>query len=200
MKRLLDIVFALAGLVLLAPVILVIAITVAIRLGNPVLFKQLRPGKHEKIFAMVKFRTMTDERSASGELLPSAQRLTNFGRFLRRTSLDELPELWNILIGDMSLVGPRPLLIDYLPHYNERQRKRHDVQPGLTGWAQINGRNTLSWEEKFELDVWYVENQNMMLDISILFKTALLVAAQKNTAPTNAEISQRFDKGKDSMR
>ena len=156
MKRLMDILGAMAGLLLLAPVIVLLSLLVRIKLGSPVLFRQTRPGRAGQAFQMAKFRTMTDARDANGELLPDAERLTGFGQFLRSSSLDELPELWNVLKGDMSLVGPRPLLMEYLPLYTERQARRHEVRPGITGWAQVNGRNALSWEEKFELDVWYM--------------------------------------------
>lgn len=175
MKRLLDFFGALAALLLLCPVLILLAVMVKLRLGSPVMFKQARPGINGDAFNIMKFRTMTDKRDAAGELLPDEQRLAPFGRFLRSTSLDELPELFNVLKGDMSLVGPRPLLMDYLSLYNDRQARRHEVRPGITGWAQINGRNALSWEEKFELDVWYVDNQSLCLDIKILFKTVLQV-------------------------
>ena len=171
MKRLMDILGAMGGLLLLAPVIVLLSLFVRIKLGSPVLFRQTRPGRAGQAFEMVKFRTMTDARDAHGGLLPDADRLTGFGQFLRASSLDELPELWNVLKGDMSLVGPRPLLMEYLPLYSERQARRHEVRPGVTGWAQVNGRNALGWEEKFELDVWYVENRTLWLDIKILFLT-----------------------------
>ncbi|KGD63478.1 sugar transferase [Alcanivorax nanhaiticus] len=171
MKRLVDICGSVLGLLLLAPVILLLVLLVRIKHGAPVCFRQVRPGKDGAPFEMVKFRTMTDERDANGELLPDAQRLTGIGQFLRSTSLDELPELWNVLVGDMSLVGPRPLLMEYLPLYSTHQARRHEVRPGITGWAQINGRNALSWDEKFDLDVWYVENRTLWLDIKILFLT-----------------------------
>lgn len=170
-KRSLDIAGAALGLLLLLPVILTLALMVRVRLGAPVLFRQRRAGLDRKPFFMVKFRTMTNERGADGALLSDADRLKPFGRWLRSTSLDELPELWNVLRGDMSLVGPRPLLVDYLPLYSETQARRHDVRPGLTGWAQINGRNSLSWEEKFALDVWYVDNRSLLLDLKILLLT-----------------------------
>lgn len=171
MKRLMDIGGALGALILLSPVMLVLMLLARVKLGSPVLFRQVRPGLHGKPFQMMKFRTMTDERNVRGELLPDDRRLGPFGRFLRSASLDELPELFNVLKGEMSLVGPRPLLMDYLHLYSKRQARRHEVRPGITGWAQVNGRNALSWEEKFELDVWYVENQSLWLDIRILFKT-----------------------------
>ena len=174
-KRLLDIIISLTALVILSPVMLIVAILVRCKLGSPVIFHQQRPGYQEKVFKLCKFRTMTDERDENGELLPDAVRLTKFGKMLRATSLDELPELWNILKGDMSLIGPRPLLVKYLPLYNEFQKHRHDVKPGLTGWAQVNGRNAISWEERFEMDVYYVNNQSFLLDLKILFKTVAVV-------------------------
>ena len=171
MKRLFDLVVAL----LLSPSIflmcLMIALFVKIKLGSPVIFTQLRPGLNGKIFNMVKFRTMTNKCDLDGNLLPDSIRLTKFGKFLRSTSLDELPGLWNVLKGDMSLVGPRPLLVEYLPLYSEKQSRRHEVRPGITGWAQVNGRNTISWDKKFDLDVWYVDNQSIWLDIKILWMT-----------------------------
>lgn len=163
---------AATGLLLCAPILAVIALLVRLKLGSTVLFRQQRPGLHGKPFTLYKFRTMTNARDANGNLLPDADRLTNFGRFLRRTSLDELPELINVLKGDMSLVGPRPLLMHYLDRYTPEQARRHEVQPGITGWAQINGRNAVSWEEKFRLDVWYVDHVSFWLDLKILFLTA----------------------------
>ncbi|WGZ91682.1 MAG: sugar transferase [Candidatus Thiocaldithrix dubininis] len=171
MKRTLDLSAALFGLILLAPIILILSILIRQKLGSPILFTQTRPGLHGKPFRMIKFRTMTDARDANGELLPDSVRLTSFGRFLRSTSLDELPELLNVLKGDMSLVGPRPLLMEYLPLYTPEQARRHEVRPGITGWAQINGRNAISWNEKFKLDVWYVDNQSLWLDLKILALT-----------------------------
>lgn len=174
-KRLLDIIISLTALIILSPIMLVVAILVRCKLGTPVIFHQDRPGYQEKVFKLCKFRSMTDERDAEGNLLPDEVRLTKFGKMLRATSLDELPELWNILKGDMSLIGPRPLLVKYLPLYNEFQKHRHDVKPGLTGWAQVNGRNSISWEERFEMDVYYVNNQSFLLDLKILFKTVAVV-------------------------
>lgn len=171
MKRLFDCIIALMSIVLLFPIIIIIACQVKKKLGSPVLFKQQRPGLHGKPFNMLKFRSMKDAVDANGNPLPDDERMTPFGDKLRSSSLDELPGLWNVLKGDMSLVGPRPLLVQYLPLYNKEQARRHDVRPGITGWAQINGRNAISWEEKFELDVWYVDNRTLWLDIKILFLT-----------------------------
>lgn len=170
-KRLLDIIVAAAALVLLSPVLLLLAWQIRRKLGTPVLFRQVRPGRGGIPFVMYKFRTMRDAEDENGRPLPDAERLTPFGRKLRAASLDELPELWNVLKGDMSLVGPRPLLMEYLPLYNAEQRRRHLVRPGITGWAQVNGRNAISWPEKFRLDVWYVENRSLLLDMKILFLT-----------------------------
>jgi lipopolysaccharide/colanic/teichoic acid biosynthesis glycosyltransferase len=192
-KRGLDILGAGFGLLLLAPIIAVLAFMVRRKHGAPICFRQKRPGKGGKPFEMVKFRTMTDERGKDGELLPDAQRLTPFGQFLRSTSLDELPELWNVLKGEMSLVGPRPLLMEYLPLYSERQARRHDLKPGITGWAQINGRNALSWEEKFELDVWYVENRTLWLDIKILFLTVWQVVKRDGISHGEEATMPRFE-------
>ena len=174
-KRLFDIAVAGGALLALAPMLLVVAALIRLKLGAPVLFRQIRPGLHGVPFEMIKFRTMTDTRDESGRPRPDEERLTSFGRMLRSASVDELPELWNVLKGDMSLVGPRPLLMAYLPRYSTRQARRHEVRPGLTGWAQVNGRNALSWEEKFELDVWYVDNRSFGLDLKILSKTVLQV-------------------------
>ena len=170
-KRTFDIVAALGGLIIFSPIIIVVAILVRVNLGSPILFTQDRVGKNDKIFKMMKFRTMKDGVDKYGDLLPDGERLTNFGKILRSTSLDELPELINILKGDMSLIGPRPLLIEYLPLYSEEQKRRHNVLPGLTGWAQINGRNAISWGEKFKLDVYYVNNWSLGLDLKIFFLT-----------------------------
>jgi sugar transferase EpsL len=174
-KRLLDFTASLLGLIILSPLLLLLAGLIAWKLGWPVFFTQVRPGRHGRPFRMIKFRTMTNARDAQGRLLPNEQRKTAFGNFLRSASLDELPELINVLRGDMSLVGPRPLLMDYLPLYNEQQRRRHEVRPGITGWAQVNGRNAISWEQKFEHDVWYVDNQSLWLDIRVLWMTLLKV-------------------------
>lgn len=174
-KRMFDIIISLTALVILSPVLLVMAVLVRAKLGSPVIFHQDRPGYRERVFKLCKFRSMTDERGADGELLPDEVRLTKFGKALRATSLDELPELWNILKGDMSLIGPRPLLVKYLPLYNEFQRHRHDVKPGLTGWAQVNGRNTITWEQRFEYDVYYVNHISFVMDLKILFQTVAVV-------------------------
>ncbi|EGQ8500895.1 sugar transferase [Vibrio parahaemolyticus] len=171
MKRLFDFCASLFGLVLLSPIIALVAWKIRKNLGSPVLFRQTRPGLHGKPFEMVKFRTMKDAVDAQGNPLPDSERMTPFGDKLRNSSLDELPELWNVLKGEMSLVGPRPLLMQYLPLYSKEQARRHEVRPGVTGWAQINGRNAISWEDKFKLDVWYVDNHNLLLDIKILFLT-----------------------------
>ena len=192
MKRAMDLVGALAALALLSPIVVVLCILVLSKLGSPVFFRQVRPGIEGRPFKMVKFRTMTDERGPDGALLPDDQRLTALGAWLRSTSLDELPELFNVLKGDMSLVGPRPLLMDYLSLYNDRQARRHEVRPGITGWAQINGRNALSWEEKFELDVWYVDNRSLWLDIKILFKTVLQVLKRDGISHGEEATMPRF--------
>jgi lipopolysaccharide/colanic/teichoic acid biosynthesis glycosyltransferase len=192
MKRLLDIVLAVLGLLCLLPVIIIIAIMVRLKLGSPVLFKQVRPGLHGEPFKMQKFRTMTDAKDATGVLLPDSERLPSFGQFLRATSLDELPGLYNVLKGEMSLVGPRPLLMEYLPLYTSEQARRHDVRPGLTGWAQINGRNAISWENKFELDVWYVDNRSLWLDIKILFLTVKKVFVREGISSEGEATMSKF--------
>lgn len=193
MKRLFDILVSGIGLVLLSPLLLAVALLVRAKLGSPVLFRHRRPGLHGRLFTMLKFRTMTDAVGSDGALLPDAERLTPFGRFLRRTSLDELPELWNVLIGDMSLVGPRPLLIEYLPLYTPEQARRHDVRPGLTGWAQVNGRNALSWDEKFALDLWYVDHQSFALDLKILWRTIFKVFARQGISAEGEATMPRFE-------
>ncbi len=190
-KRCLDFLLSLCGIIVISPVLLVLCILVRVKLGSPVLFRQERPGRDEKIFTLCKFRTMTDARDENGELLPDAVRLTKFGKFLRSTSLDELPELINILKGDMSLIGPRPLLVKYLPLYNETQKHRHDVRPGLTGLAQINGRNAITWEQKFEYDVEYVNNLSFALDLRILFGTVRSVLKREGiSSGTNATMEE----------
>lgn len=174
-KRIVDIIVASTGLVVFGPGLLIIAILLWAKMGRPILFKQVRAGYRGKAFTLVKFRTMRDERDAQGRLLPDCERLSEVGLILRQWSLDEVPQLWNVLIGDMSLVGPRPLLIDYLSRYSPTQARRHEVKPGLTGWAQIRGRNTVSWEKKFELDVWYVDHRTLALDMKILFESVATV-------------------------
>jgi sugar transferase EpsL len=191
-KRLLDIGVSASSLLVLAPVIAVAALLVRIKLGSPVLFRQPRPGRGGLVFEMFKFRTMLDARDKDGVPLPDALRLTSFGRWLRASSLDELPELWNVLRGDMSLVGPRPLLVEYLPLYSERQRRRHEVRPGITGWAQVNGRNALSWDDKFELDVWYVENVSFLLDVRILLLTFARVISASGVNQPGEATAQKF--------
>jgi sugar transferase EpsL len=170
-KRSCDVIGALVLLILLSPVLLVLGVAGLAALGRPILFRQVRPGLEARPFELIKFRTMRETRDAGGSLLPNQQRLTRYGRFLRAASLDELPELWNVVRGDMSLVGPRPLLMEYLPLYTPRQARRHEVRPGITGWAQVNGRNLVPWEERFEMDVWYVDNRSLWLDVRILFMT-----------------------------
>lgn len=192
MKRLLDAAVAGAALVLLAPVLALTAVAVAVFLGRPVLFRQVRPGLHARPFAVAKFRTMTDARGPDGALLPDAVRLTPFGRWLRRTSLDELPQLWNVLRGDMSLVGPRPLLFEYLPLYSTRHATRHAVRPGLTGWAQVNGRNALSWPERLDLDAWYVEHRTLALDLRILWMTVGAVLAGRGISQQGQATMEPF--------
>jgi lipopolysaccharide/colanic/teichoic acid biosynthesis glycosyltransferase len=179
LKRLFDTFAAAFGLVILAPVILIVAWQVKRKLGPPVLFRQTRPGLDGKPFEMIKFRSMRDAYDSESKLLPDSERLTSFGRFLRSSSLDELPGLWNVLRGDMSIVGPRPLRTDYLPLYNDHQARRHEVRPGVTGWAQINGRNSISWEEKFDLDVWYIDNRSLLFDLRIVFLTVKKVLVRE---------------------
>ena len=192
LKRTLDITVSFSALIVSAPVILGTAIVINKKIGKPIFFKQTRPGKDEKPFEILKFRTMTDERDLNGELLPDKDRMTKTGDYIRKTSIDELPQLINVLKGDLSLVGPRPLLMDYLPLYTEEQRKRHLVKPGITGWAQVNGRNTISWEEKFKLDVWYVENQSFKLDMFILYKTIMNVIKRKDITAANHVTMEKF--------
>ncbi|MFQ9065332.1 MAG: sugar transferase [Eubacterium sp.] len=191
-KRILDIISSLLAIIILSPLLAVTAVLVKTKLGSPVLFKQERPGKDEKIFTLMKFRTMTDERDENGELLPDEVRLTKFGKFLRSTSIDELPELFNILKGDMSVIGPRPLLVEYIPRYNEHQHRRHEVRPGLSGWAQVNGRNSISWEEKFDLDVEYVDNYSLSKDINILFMTVMSVIKRDGINSDNDVTMEEF--------
>lgn len=191
-KRLFDIIFSAIGIIALSPVMLVTAVLVRIKLGSPVIFKQERPGRNEKIFEMYKFRSMADKRDQNGNLLPDKERLPEFGKKLRASSLDELPELFNVLKGDMSLVGPRPLLVQYLPLYSERQRHRHDVRPGITGLAQVKGRNAINWEEKFEWDIRYVENVTLLNDIDIIKKTFKTVFSKNGICEKNNVTVQPF--------
>ena len=191
-KRILDFILSLIAIIVLSPILLITAILVRIKLGSPVIFKQKRPGKDEKIFTLYKFRTMTEEKDERGNLLPDSERLTKFGKFLRSTSIDELPELINILKGDMSIVGPRPLLVEYLELYNEEQKHRHDVRPGLTGLAQVSGRNAITWEEKFEEDLQYIKKITFLGDIKIILKTALKVFKREGISQEGNETMERF--------
>ncbi|MCD8871807.1 sugar transferase [Staphylococcus gallinarum] len=192
LKRLFDFSVSLFGLILSAPILIIAYFLIATKLGKPVLFRQIRPGKNEVPFEIFKFRTMTDEKDSHGELLPDDQRMTKLGAAIRKTSVDELPQLFNVLKGDLSLVGPRPLLMEYLPLYNEEQKKRHQVKPGITGWAQVNGRNAITWEQKFKLDVWYVENQSFKLDMYILYKTVQNVLQKKDINATDHVTTEKF--------
>lgn len=192
-KRALDVILSAAGLVVLAPVIGVVALLVRARLGSPVIFRQTRPGLGGRPFSFIKFRTMREATGPDGAPLPDADRMTAFGVFLRRTSLDELLQLWSVFKGDMSLVGPRPLLMEYLPHYSPEQARRHAVRPGITGWAQVNGRNAISWDEKFRLDVWYVDNHSLRLDLKILWMTVLRVVSGSGTSADGHVTMPRFD-------
>jgi sugar transferase EpsL len=192
MKRCFDIVASSAALVLLLPIVILVALGVLVCIGPPILFTQDRPGLRGVPFRLVKFRTMTNERDANGRLLPDAKRLTRFGVFLRKTSMDELPELWNVLKGEMSLVGPRPLLVEYLPLYSAQQPRRHEVRPGITGWAQINGRNAVSWEQRLALDVWYVDNHSLALDLKILLSTVKKVLLREGIDHGKNETMPRF--------
>lgn len=192
LKRSLDIIIASTALILLSPLYLYVAHKVKKNLGSPVLFRQIRPGLHGKPFEMIKFRTMKDALDEKGNPLPDSERLTSFGKMLRSTSLDEMPELWNVIKGDMSIVGPRPLLMEYLPLYNKDQAKRHDVRPGMTGHAQVNGRNAISWEEKFKLDTWYVENQSVWLDFKIMLKTVQKVISKDDISEAGEVTMTKF--------
>jgi lipopolysaccharide/colanic/teichoic acid biosynthesis glycosyltransferase len=192
LKRLFDILGACLGLTLFSPMLIVVAWQIRRKLGSPVLFQQVRPGCHGQPFKIVKFRTMRDAIDAGGNPLPDAERMTPFGNFLRSASLDELPELWNVLKGEMSLVGPRPLLMEYLPLYTPEQARRHEVRPGVTGWAQINGRNALSWEDKFKLDVWYVDNQSLLLDLKILLLTVKKVFVREGISGVGEVTMSKF--------
>jgi lipopolysaccharide/colanic/teichoic acid biosynthesis glycosyltransferase len=191
-KRVFDLAAVFVGLIPLLPLLLLVAVLVRIRNGAPVLFCQQRPGLHGKAFRIYKFRTMMDERDTEGNLLPDARRLTGLGKFLRNTSLDEFPELLNVLKGEMSLVGPRPLLMEYLPLYSREQARRHEVRPGITGWAQVNGRNAISWEEKFRLDVWYVDNQSLRLDLKILWMTFTKVFMREGISQEGQATAEKF--------
>ena len=192
MKRIFDFVIALSALLILSPVMLLVAILNRIYLGKPLLFEQQRPGLGGEPFDLLKFRTMKDAIDSNGHPLPDAERLTRYGRFLRSTSLDELPGLWNVIKGEMSLVGPRPLLMEYLPLYTKEQARRHDVRPGITGWAQVNGRNAISWDEKFAADIWYVDNQSLMLDLKILAMTVSKVLKKDGVSATGEATMPRF--------
>lgn len=192
MKRLFDLLCALLALLILSPTLVVIAVMVRTKLGPPVLFRQLRPGLHGRLFYVYKFRTMTDQRDIDGQLFSDEVRLTPFGIILRKLSLDELPQLFNVIKGDLSFVGPRPLLIQYLSRYNPEQARRHEVKPGITGWAQINGRNAISWEEKFRLDVWYVDNRSFLLDLKILWITVLKVFRREGISQQGQATMEEF--------
>jgi lipopolysaccharide/colanic/teichoic acid biosynthesis glycosyltransferase len=192
LKRSIDLIFSFLALAILSPFMLVLAVSVRLKIGPQVFFTQMRPGRRGQPFQMLKFRTMTNERSFDGQLLPDAVRLPPFGQFLRSTSLDELPELWNVLKGEMSLVGPRPLLMEYLPLYSSEQARRHEVRPGITGWAQVNGRNAITWEEKFKLDVWYVDHQSLWLDIKILWLTVKKVLVRDGIGFEGEATMSRF--------
>ena len=191
-KRILDFIISLLAIIILSPILLIVALLVRIKLGSPVIFKQERPGLHEKIFILYKYRTMTDEKDEEGNLLPDEVRLTKFGKLLRSTSLDELPELFNILKGDMAIVGPRPLLVKYLPLYNEHQKHRHDVRPGFSGYAQVNGRNSITWEERFDLDVEYVNRISLLVDMKIIIKTVKVVLFREGISSENSVTMEAF--------
>ena len=191
-KNLFDRIFALFLIILFLPIYIVVSLLIFFKMGSPILFRQKRPGYKEEIFGIYKFRTMTNEKDANGNLLPDDKRLVGIGKFIRSTSLDELPQLFNVLKGDMSFVGPRPLLIEYLPLYNEKQKRRHDVKPGITGWAQVNGRNAISWEQKFDYDVWYVDNQSFWLDIKILWLTFLKVVKRSDISSSTSSTMEKF--------
>ena len=192
LKRLFDIAVSATGLIISAPITLTTAVVISKKLGKPVLFRQVRPGQDGKPFEIYKFRTMSDERDENGELLPDDQRMTPVGTFIRKSSIDELPQLINVLKGDISLVGPRPLLMEYLPLYNDEQKKRHNVKPGITGWAQVNGRNAISWDQKFKLDVWYAENQSFKLDMYIIYKTIINILQRKDINAPNHVTAEKF--------
>ena len=191
-KNLFDKTLALFLIILFSPIYIVVSLLIFFKMGSPILFRQKRPGYKEKIFGIYKFRTMTNEKDANGNLLPDDKRLVGIGKFIRSTSLDELPQLFNVLKGEMSFVGPRPLLEEYLPLYNEKQKRRHDVKPGITGWAQVNGRNAISWEQKFDYDVWYVDNQSFWLDIKILWLTFLKVVKRSDISSSTSSTMEKF--------
>ena len=191
-KRIIDLIIAIIGLILLLPIFFTIMALIKINLGSPIIYKQLRPGLDKKVFNIYKFRTMTEEKNKNGVLFSDEERLTKFGKFLRSTSLDELPGLWNVLIGDMSLVGPRPLLIEYLSLYSPEQARRHEVRSGITGWAQVNGRNAISWNKKLQMDVWYVDNQSLILDIKILCLTLTKVIKRDGISHNNHATMEKF--------
>ncbi len=191
-KSIFDKTLALFLIILFSPIYIVVSLLIFFKMGSPILFRQKRPGYKEKIFGIYKFRTMTNEKDANGNLLPDDKRLIGIGRFIRSTSLDELPQLFNVLKGEMSFVGPRPLLKEYLPLYNEKQKRRHDVKPGITGWAQVNGRNAISWEQKFDYDVWYVDNQSFLLDIKILWLTFLKVVKRSDISSSTSSTMEKF--------
>jgi undecaprenyl phosphate N,N'-diacetylbacillosamine 1-phosphate transferase len=192
LKSIFDKILALFLIIIFLPVYIVVSLLIFWKMGSPILFRQKRPGKDEKIFGIYKFRTMTNDIDENGDLLPDEQRLVGIGKFIRSTSLDELPQLFNVLKGEMSFVGPRPLLIEYLDLYNDEQKRRHDVKPGITGWAQVNGRNAISWEQKFEYDVWYVDNQSFFLDIKILWMTFLKVVKRSDISSSTSSTMEKF--------
>ena len=191
-KNLFDRIFALFLIILFLPIYIVVSLLIFFKMGSPILFRQKRPGYKEEIFGIYKFRTMTNEKDKFGNLLPDDKRLVGIGKFIRSTSLDELPQLFNVLKGEMSFVGPRPLLEEYLPLYNEKQKRRHDVKPGITGWAQVNGRNAISWDQKFDYDVWYVDNQSFWLDIKILWLTFLKVVKRSDISSSTSSTMEKF--------
>ena len=192
LKKLFDKTLALFLIILFSPIYIVVSLLIFFKMGSPILFRQKRPGYKEEIFGIYKFRTMTNEKDANGNLLPDEQRLVGIGKFIRSTSLDELPQLFNVLKGEMSFVGPRPLLEEYLPLYNQKQKRRHDVKPGITGWAQVNGRNAISWDQKFDYDVWYVDNQSFWLDIKILWLTFLKVVKRSDISSSTSSTMEKF--------
>jgi lipopolysaccharide/colanic/teichoic acid biosynthesis glycosyltransferase len=195
-KRLFDILLALVLIVLFSPFYIIVSILILVKMGNPILFRQLRPGLNEKIFGIYKFRTMTNEKDKNGELLSDEKRLVGIGKFIRSVSLDELPQIFNVLKGEMSFIGPRPLLVEYLELYSSEQKRRHLVLPGITGWAQVNGRNAISWEQKFEYDVWYVDNQSFFLDVRILLMTFLKVVKRSDISSTSSVTVEKFQGSK----